>query len=694
MNWLLMTAVALLAQPDYVEVYVSQDRTADVFLSASEAETLQERMAEEPAFRKRAEQLLERAGGVIGSVLDIPRSSGLWLFYYTCPVDGTQLKYINKAHTCPLCGISYDDKRTQGAYRTFQHLLNNKSVEALGWAYALDPKPAYAERVREVLLTYAEFYRDLEQTAPDGRPKSAGGRLFSQTLLEAEGLLRFCVGYDRTRKAPCYSPKDRDTIERQLLRPMVNTIKPNERGYSNWQAWHNAAIGCAAYILNDGNLLDWAVNGAAGFLYQREHCIKDAGMWHEGSPTYHLYALEPYTYFFEAAARQDVNLFSKRVKRFYDAPLRYLLPDFTFPPLNNSDRRSILESAHLYEVAYRRYEDPVYTPLLGERNTPLALVWGAPSLPADAPETLILESMRIMDDGLAVLRADGGKTAAFLDFSGEGTVHTQPAKLGVLFFAHGDQRFVDPGRLSYNHPLHAAWYAHTVAHNAPVVNGQSQQPSAGRCTAFAVTDDFQAVRAACEDAYPNAILHRTLAQRGPVWIDVVQVFAGMPVQADLPLHLRGDLEGLPEAKPASSLGTDDGYDKLRAVEALGKPAFTCNLDTGDGTGIRITIADPDGAAYHAEGHGSMPTEWLPMILRRQEGRSLTFVAVYERYTGDPPPAIPIEIETGAALRVRADDMVLELGSTTIVETAGQRHYIGEDGVTGTRALAKPRKQVE
>jgi hypothetical protein len=676
---------AFCAAPEYVDVYVANDPVADVFLTAEEVSQLQQRMAQDPTFQQRAKALITKAEAHLAQPIEIPRKAGAWLMVYTCPDHGEYLRFEEGEHRCPVDGKAFSSPNIEAGHRAFIHENNSRQCEDLGWAYTLTGKEAYAGRVHEILTAYAGFYREL----PLQKADEEGGRLQWQTLNEAMLLLRFTVGYDRTRKAPCYSGGDRRQIEAHLLRPMAEIIRPRTRPQSNWQAWHNSAIGCAGYVLNDGDLADWAINGEAGFLFQRENCIKGSGIWHEESPTYHLFALEPYTYLFEAAIRADSNLYAERVKLFFDAPLRYLLPDLTFPPLNNSDRRNIQIYGHLYEAAYRRFHDKAYLPLLQSRNTALGLVWGEVDLPGGESGSLTLQSMTLPEDGLAVLRDPTGSMAAFLDYSGKGSIHTHPAKLGLLLFAHGDIRFVDPGRISYNHRMQGDWYAQTIAHNAPVVNTASQAPAAGQCTAFAATGTFRIVRATCEDAYPNVLMDRTLAQHHNLWIDVVQLFGGVPMTADLPLHLLGTLTGLPEATPSESLGGAKGYEFIEQVASLGKAAFTCTLRTGNLAGIHITVADPAGGAFVAEAPGYVPTERLPMLLRRQEGRHATFVSVYEVFSGEDHTPTPIEVRHEHPLRVQVGDIAIELGSVTIVQVDGESHYIGPDGVTGTRPLPAP-----
>jgi len=72
----------------------------------------------------------------------------------------------------------------------------------------------------------------------------------------------------------------------------------------------------------------------------------------------------------EAASRAGMDLFAMPiVKRMFDAPLRQIYPDGTFPPLQDSDRSDIRESREFYEVAYARYKDAAYPPLIGKRDS-------------------------------------------------------------------------------------------------------------------------------------------------------------------------------------------------------------------------------------------------------------------------------------------------------------------------------------
>ncbi|HNT89451.1 MAG TPA: heparinase II/III family protein, partial [Candidatus Hydrogenedentes bacterium] len=467
-----------------------------------------------------------------------------------------------------------------------------------------------------------------------------------------------------------------------LIRPMIQVIMPNRFGGSNWQIWHNAAVGCAGFVLLDDNLVEWAVNGPSGFIFQMNNAVLDSGAWFEESMTYHWFALRGLVYLMEAAARADVDLYAHpNVKKMFDAPLRLVFPDLTFPPLNDSDRSNLRDARMLYEVAYKRFRDPQYAAVLDPRDTVWGLFWGGSPIPDGETQKLALTTSNSEAEGLAILRDAAGETALYLDYGGAGTDHVQPAKLGIILYAHGDERFVDPGRLVYGNPLHGAWYRATIAHNTVVVGTRSQALAEGRLQAFAHTDEFCLVRAMCDTAYDSTILDRTLLMRDNLIVDVFQCHASQETTIDLPLHLRGELENPPPATPCDPLADRDGYQLLQDQARLDAEARFLTLPTGANSGIRIGMHDDAPEAFLARGFGSTPRELLPFVLRRFRARDCVFVTTYELFEGKPPMDRNVTIEQSYALLVRFGDWALELSGDTVLLRDGERVYIGRDGIT-------------
>ena len=664
-----------------MEIHVSDQAERAVFLSAEELVQVRARCEREPWAAAVRDGIVQEANSLVQEPLEIPHAGGQWTHWYTCREDGGSLKARTPTeHICSVCGNVYSGWPYDEVYVTQRHSHWLRGLETLGWAYALEPKPAYAERARTILLEYAGFYGDLELHDVHNKQGSSKARLYAQTLDESVTLCHIAAGYDRVYDAPCFSAEDHQSIEQGLLRPMVATIQVNPRAISNWQSWHNAGVGCAGFLLRDKALVDWAINGKAGFLYQMARgSVLESGLWYEESPSYHWYALSAHVYLLEAAARAGADLYViPIVKKMFDAPIRQLFPDGTFPAINDSNRHAIASVRSYYEVAYKRFADSHYLCLLEPRDSPWALFWGA-DIPADVERpALRLTTSNEESEGLAILRDAAGTTAFYLDYGQGRSGHVHPAKLNILLYAHGEERFVDPGRLPYGNPLHKKWYRQTLAHNTVVVGGASQRLSPGKLEAFGATDSFALARATSGRAYQGVMLDRTLLMAGNTIIDVFRCHAPEDTVFDLPLHVRGDLGELPPCAPCAPLGKEHGYDLLKDPCQCTGPLTSVDIQTGEGRRIHAQFFE-EAECYRAMGLGETPQELLPVIIRRIRGKAAVFVATYQILdAGEEPDAVSADLGDEVAVRVKG--LTLRAGEATIVEEKGARYRVGREGV--------------
>lgn len=641
-----------------------------VFVTDDELAAARARVEDSAWARAVRDGLAAQADALAAAPLEIPRKGGQWTHWYSCSDDGARLKAKSPTeHVCTLCGKVYSGSPYDEVYITGIHSKWLRGLEPLGWAYALEPKPEYAKRARDILLEYASFYETLPLHDVHNKKGSAKARLYAQTLDEAVTLCRIAVGYALMRDDACFSDEDRATIESGLIRPMCATIQANDRGISNWQTWHNAGVGCAGYVLGDAALVDWALNGKSGLHFQLEHSVLPTGLWYEESVGYHWYSLRALVYLLEAAARAGEDVYGEPVvKKLFDAPVRQLRPNLTFPAFHDSDSSSILSQRGLYETAYKRFRDPVYTALIQERDTPEALFWGVDDVPD--PQPLRLESSSGKGEGLAVLRDPSGRTALYLDYGPGQAGHNHPAKLGIVLWAHGDERLVDPGRLPYGNPMHAEWFRQTVAHNTVLVNEQSQRRTPGRLTAFGAGEDYALVRAACDTAYKDSPvkLDRTVFMRGGMIVDVFRCAGPEGSVFDLPLHFRGKVENLPAGEPVKPISEARGYRVMKNVRRLAQPLREFDVVTGEDSRIGVRVFD-SSEAYTAEGPSSTPGEIIPLVLRRQNGDRALFVTVYDLA---PARERECEVELGETVTARVGDAVVAVtASGTRLEIDGK-----------------------
>ena len=87
------------------------------------------------------------------------------------------------------------------------------------------------------------------------------------------------VSYDLV--ASLMSDAEQCLVEYNLLRSQAATLQRNDVGTSNWQSWHNAAIGGVGFLFEDPTLWNATIYGKSGFLFQLENAMMDDGMWHE-----------------------------------------------------------------------------------------------------------------------------------------------------------------------------------------------------------------------------------------------------------------------------------------------------------------------------------------------------------------------------------------------------------------------------
>ena len=670
-----MTALIILSSLAFDPVTVALAPQGEAFLTPSEVQAARERVASGAPWDAIAHDLLAEADALAAEPLDIPPAGGQWTHWYSCPEDGGHLSANSPVeHVCGVCGKGYTGWPYDDVYITQQHTHWLRGLETLGWAYTLEPKPAYAQRVRDILLEYASFYSDLPLHDKDNGDRKSGARLYAQTLDESVTLCSMMVGYDRVYNNACFSESSHATIAEGLIRPMVATIQRNDSGRSNWQTWHNAGIASAGFVLRDEALVDAATNGKHGLLYQlTEGSVLESGMWYEGAPSYHWYALTAVVYQLEACARAGMDLYGvSHTQNLFDGPMRLVFPDLTYPAINDSNRGSITGARRFYEIAWKRYHDPKYTVFLEPRDSAWALFWGGIPIPEDAPDTLPLGTSNDKSDGLAILRSADGQTALYLDYGPAGSGHVQPAKLGIILYANGDERFVDPGRMPYGNPLHRGWYTTTVAHNTVVVNSHSQKRCAGELVQFEQSSGYDLVRAKTPRAYEGVTLDRTLMMAGNLVIDVVLCASTEEATFDLPLHMRGSNALLPEGAPVAALGKDAGYPHLQDVREIAAEEPAYSLPTGEDTSIAIYALEPSrrlmGKAY-----GASPQELLPFLLRRIEAKDAWFASVY--VIGEPGAGTPeLHAEAG-----KTDDGAIDV--LVHAPTGQYRLVVGPEKIT-------------
>jgi hypothetical protein len=612
-----------------------------LFATTEEIDRARERAQRSNWARAAYDRIIARADQALAGQLAIPDKGGQWTHYYTCPKHGVGLKTESPTrHMCPVDGEVYRGWPYDDVAISHLHQKYNADLESLGLAFAFTHDPRYAERARAILLAYADKYPHYERHDIRGNDTASAGRRFAQTLDEAVALIRVVWAYDLVYDT--IPSADRERIERDFLRPSVEVIQRHRAGKSNWQSWHNAAIGALGFCIGDQDLIGMALDDPQnGFHCQMRASVLSDGWWYEGAPSYHFYALSALIFLAEGAYRAGVNLYDARLKALFDAPFDLAYPDFTLPALNDSDRFSLIAQERLYEVAATRFRDKRYGAMLarGARGGFEALLWGPEQIDR-APE-LQATSVNLGGLGCAVLRDGVGADARclLLDYGPHGGGHGHPEKLQILLYGAGRELAPDAGRLAYSVPLHRTWYRETLAHNTIVVDQKSQEPTEGKLALFHAGTDFQVARAVATGAYEGVALDRTVVMTRGYILDVFRAHSAGSHSYDWVYHNTGrvssDLMAFESKKP---LAKDAGYQhlgRLRRAEDPGAWAVEWQVDptTGADGGARIRLVGADGCGpaeiFFADAPSQPPTERMPLVICRRRGEGAVFVTAIE-----------------------------------------------------------------
>lgn len=635
-----------------------------------EVKEIRSRFTNLPEAKKAGQRILRKAEKLLEKPIHIPSQGGQWAGYYVCKSCGMKLKFISLTkHQCKKCQRVYSDKIFQEVGVAYLHKTNFRELSLVSSAYILDPRPEFAQHIRKILLQYASFYKTIpfhDFLGQKGEKSlNRGARLTAQTLSESHLLVHAAKAYDNVYYDACFKPEDRNYIENDLIREMVKTILRKPWGRLNWQSEHNAAIACAGYLLDDQKLIDKALHDPNnGFHFQIRTGVMPNGMWYEGAIGYHFGTLSSHIKLMEAAFRNGNNLYAlPKVKKMFEAPLQILMPDNTFPPLNDSYRQSIDGYRHIYQIAARRYKSKTFQRIGKLDRLNEILFYGKHDI-AKNSSMPVPESTSGEADGLAILRNSDNNNVVYLDFFKSTAQHTQPARLHFLLYAHDDLQIMDPKTMSYGHPLHEGWGRQTIAHNTVVVNEQQQVKSEGELHSYKTGNGWSMVRATANKAYPGVKLDRTILLNGNLIADVFRCTSEKNSTFDLPLHARGDWPLPDSGIKKIKLSNSPGYKEFREVAQLEKLPEQLFISQQNGHRISVTIFDQSNV-FSALGYANDLTTFRRMLLRRQKGKSADFVAVYQILgPGEEPTRNSARF--GKTIQVTCGDLELSVNDDTTV----------------------------
>jgi len=577
-----------------------------------------------------------------------------------------------------------------GSYAHNQHQLNYRLCDASGMLYQITGEQRYARWAADLLTRYANVYLLLGfQKAKNANP---AGRIFHQILNENIWLLSMAMAYGCIKDT--LDPTRREHIEGQLLRPavamMTELYAHDFATIHNHGLWGVAAVGTCGLVLGDERYVAMALDGLAGdrltggYLAELSLLFAPSGYYIEG-PYYHRFALRALLTFSEAlhTHRPDLDIYSFKdqvIRTTILALLGTVYPNGCLPALNDASLTmgigddGLLMAAAVYNARYG--DDPAIHALARQQGrvwvqpVALSLAAAADTLSSDAlpmwPSVELSEGPAGDRGAQGFLRArssDGDITQVCMNYGQHGMDHGHFDTLGITLFNQGAEVLREYGFARWLNvepkfggrylPENSTWASQTLAHNAVVVDGQSQNQGDreradrvhGLPHFFVGTGAVQGMSGFANDHYPGVGMQRSVlllshaALKAPVLIDLFRLRSDSEHDYDYALQYSGQIcdTTLPvsyNGQQWSALGEASGYQHLMGV-ARADVQHPSRLTWLQGRRFNTWLsAASSGELVFAQLGANDPAFNLrreSSLILRQRGRNHLFASVFETH---------------------------------------------------------------
>lgn len=639
---------------------------------------------------------------------ELPPEGSLITSLYVCPQHkGVRLTYdkVSNTHVDTVNGDSFTGSPYDQVVYNWRHSELAGYARDLGLAYRLTGDVSYANSAAEILLAYADRYRDYREHDIYGNYVTSGnrGKVTSQVLEESFWLIPIAWAYDLI--ADVITEEQRGHIENNLLREARKII--DWSGAPNQQSWNNAAIGMVGFALEDGDYIAEAIRGVSGFETQMQYYIDSDGVWKEGSWAYHFYALDPLVMLAEAATRGGYDLYTNNspLRKMFKAPLDFAMPNWEMPMFGDTyGSINLISYAPSFEPANNRYGPAAYNlPLAQSTRGRNGLFWGALEVPSVTADRL--GSALFTDSGYAVLRASQDSDISYVAMRyGAFGGHDHPDRLGFVSYARGGVMGVDPGSIGYTVKLYEEWYKQTIAHNTVVVDGVSQikkvDGSTGTLKRFVTLPALSMVAVDGGPIYDKMNLQRTLVQGSDYLLDRFRVRATDNAfhNVDWIYHNNGTLTTPLSTSTYDGLPVSNGYQHMTNVAAAASDIDWQASFTVTGTAARALhlrmLGEAGTTVVTGNGPGPRATTLVPFTMARRNSADTTFVSLLEPTSGasnitsfgristdaaDTDEALAVEV---VATGYRDQLLALSAGD------GGVKHTFGDASCDGTLCLIR------
>lgn len=602
--------------------------------------------------------LRKETEAVIELPLQVPDAGvGNWFMYYVCPDCCEKLTFDRlspHSHRCPVCGKSYTGEPYDGSWWGIVNQENADAAWKLALLWLLTGERSYAEKAQKLLLAYAEKYPNY--AVHGDIPYNGPGRANAQTLDEARFLRGLARGADLLDDF--LSDGQKQILRKNLWRIGADFLRQNRHDQiHNHEVIVDSTIAALGLLLQDDDLVDFAVYRPYGIVWQLEHGVLPDGRWFEGCFGYQFFALESFVDF-EIFARHTScsQLKHPAYQAMLESAYDYLTPMMNFPLENDwHPNHHNRENLQLYEFFYQVSPTPAIATLLNlayldqPRTNLLAFLYGPEKLP-DA-ESWQPRNHPGNQGSNVVLH---GKNGRYLElkcgtFGGE---HDHYDKLGLNYMAYAQPVSIDLGTCNYGAPLHYAYYKNTAAHNTVSLNGKNQPPCNGKLLRYEETSDGTAWVDACADwenpgpmpdsfticqwdadTYRNAKMRRQIAWCDGYYVDVFTVYNRSKEPILWSQHFDGERTALPNETAITSPFTAGPLAYLHDFSTAASQPVTYQ---GHGVITKVfSFAPPGTQCLFAKGPNNPPTSDLCYQIEKLEAQQGTFVHLVESWQDSP-----------------------------------------------------------
>jgi hypothetical protein len=482
------------------------------------------------------ELLKEDANKYLSQKIEIPNRGGNWEHYYINPVTGTPLsrgklvgdwkwQHIDKVTGQAFCGdTSSPEKDYDGVIIGLIHNAWALGVLELGLAYQISEKPIYAQKAKDILLSYTKLYSKLPIRSRKTENVSAvgSGKIHVQDLDESQWLVSMIQGADLVWNT--LSTKEQDTITKQLLLPAAAIIKKRRAEISNIQCWKIAAMGMVGLFTGEQKYFNAAtVDSLGGIGAQIAKGFNKEGINLDLSPSYQDFSLQPLVLLTTALQNCGYNNIPS-LQKMFETPILMSTPDLTLPAFNDSKPVNLKNLAYLYEWAYTHYKVPTFSEVLMRSNRESyqnigssykgwSLLFGSEELLLAPQRTT--GNINFEKSGIALLSKGKGESSlsCYFKYSNQlkKRVHFQNAQLDFGILKGNRQISIIPGNVSYASKLSEGWYRNALGHNSFIFNEKEQKRSSGLYLAFGEIKGVSYAVAETTNAYDSVRFVRSIA---------------------------------------------------------------------------------------------------------------------------------------------------------------------------------------